>query len=942
MDPTAIPIYTYNIKDDHPFNDLYNKLEKQVEEDFKYIYYDYHRKQFYFISNEKDEKKRIPIPEGDIFDFVYSNEIDEKKRIPIPEYLNLLISEEEVPALAPALALAAPAAPFVPPAAPAAAPTPSAGSGAAPAPVTPAPIVPPPSAAPGLSIAIPPAGSGSGSTPTGFAAHAAVNATNTAFIDTIFSKNYSINFQNNKPSAFCAFNPVYMYYYPPIFNGWALEKHLYRNEKINLNEDEIISKVTIWWEYYFASNFKEMLYHILENNDLNFDVIQPLLIYLYIEDEFNKLKKKISITPGITPGPDAYSSIDNKTFDINFTENNVIFNISNISLLYNTALFKITTNKNRQLNINCSYSNNMENNSNNEILSWAHPRYKFVNHFGHPLIRAYIFWIKYYNAIPDKSASEVPRKGGGFMDFLKSEKNKLINLVNKNLVNFIDKVNVLSNNDVMIIIPQFGQFGNVLPKNITDDNNIKTILNKVKECINKNFDKYKKSFNDKINNYINVFEFYNKSFITSGGAMSRGGNGGNIIHFGNWHEHNIQKINIRQTSNDPYPQTYYLFPHDPNNYYVFPSHIIPWAPIISLEDQPRVLESTTDWQEYANRIRDGGTTSGTNLPHFNATDGKDSDNKKIRKAWDVVKEDGIITYKRHNGYFEMTCKQTSDENIYSTKLEIKFFKFINNDIIKLLKYDKEPTIEKDSNDVTKENINLIDIDDTDITIIILNNLDNEQGLSLIYDVKFKDIFFSDNKKLINKIFAKIYNHSQDKVDNDIYIFFNVKIENIIKTQSNIIITNKNHKKNFKSLNEKLKNIISYYKTINQLIYFDKYMNLELYLLKIIKLYILIPIPKEDIPANVPQNSYEEYSKKILDFFKNELALRHSICDDITLINKNKNIDKYKKILRYTYNNIDTYYINLTEVQKKTYISDIATNSKELKKKIRYYGKTFIN
>ena len=58
MDPTAIPIYTYNIKDDHPFNDLYNKLEKQVEEDFKYIYYDYHRKQFYFISNEKDEKKK--------------------------------------------------------------------------------------------------------------------------------------------------------------------------------------------------------------------------------------------------------------------------------------------------------------------------------------------------------------------------------------------------------------------------------------------------------------------------------------------------------------------------------------------------------------------------------------------------------------------------------------------------------------------------------------------------------------------------------------------------------------------------------------------------------------------------------------------------------------------------------------------------------------------
>ena len=119
------------------------------------------------------------------------------------------------------------------------------------------------------------------------------------------------------------------------------------------------------------------------------------------------------------------------------------------------------------------------------------------------------------------------------------------------------------------------------------------------------------------------------------------------------------------------------------------------------------------------------------------------------------------------------------------------------------------------------------------------------------------------------------------------------------------------------------------------------MKLELYLLKIIKLYILIPIPKEDIPANVPQNSYEEYSKKILDFFKNELALRHSICDDITLINKNKNIDKYKKILRYTYNNIETYYNHLTEVQKETYISDIATNSKELKKKIRYYGKTFI-
>ena len=891
---TGIPIYTYDIKVDHPFNDLYNKLEKQVGEDFKIIYYDYNKERFHFIFNFNKESKDETIHVRDIFDFVYSNEIDEKKGIPIPEYLNLLIPEEDVSALAPALA--APAAPFVPALAAPAAPTPSgsSGTGTAPAP------------------------SGSSGTGTGTAhahvahtpvapapapvAPAASNTKNT-FIDTIFKK-YDVYPKNNGNSMWFSY---YRYYYPPNFRGLVLKEH-------NANEpdtyvDEIIDMVAISWEYYFVSNFKNILNHIQETNDddLKLSDIEPLLIYLYIEDIFNTIKNK---------------KIKNELFPQN-------------PPTLNEALFTINFTKNDETRggvRECKYYNSA-------ILSEVHTNYKFVNYFGYPLIRVYIYWIKYYKAIP------LNTKKKSLKSFFFGTK-KIINLVNK-LADFIKKVNVLNNNDVEKIIPHIGfipHIGNVLPENITDNNN-KIISDKVKKYIKKNFndDNYEISFKDKINNYINNYiNGLDLSFITSGGAMSRGGNGGNIIHFGNWHEHNIQKINIRQTSNDPYPQTYYLFPHDPNNYYVFPSHIIPWAPIISLEDQPRVLESTTDWQEYVNRIRDGGTTLiGTILPHFNATDGKDSDKKKIRKAWDVVKEDGIITYTRHNGYFEMTCIQTSDVNIYSTKLEIKFFKFINNNIIELLKYDIKPIIEKDSNDVTKENINPIDIDDTDITIIILNNLDNEQGLSLIYDVKFKDIFFSDNKKLINKIFAKIYNHSQDKVDNDIYIFFNVKIENIMKIQSNIIITNKNHKKNFKSLNEKLKNIISYYKTINQLIYFDKYMELELHLLKIIRLYILIPIPKEDIPANVPQNSYEEYSKKILDLFKNELALRYSICDDITLINKNKNIDKYKKILRYTYNNIETYYNHLTEVQKETYISDIATNSKELKKKIRYYGKTFI-
>ena len=892
MDPTAIPIYTYNIKDDHPFNDLYNKLEKQVEEDFKYIYYDYHRKQFYFISNEKDEKKKIPIPEGDIFDFVYSNEIDEKKGIPIPEYLNLLISEEEVPALAPALA--APAAPFVP-ATPA--PTPSGSSGTAPA----------PSGSSGTGTGTGTAHAHVAHTPVAPApapvAPAASNTKNT-FIDTIF-KNYDVYPKNNGNSTWFSY---YRYYYPPNFRGLVLKEH-------NANEpdtyvDKIIDMVAISWEYYFVSNFKNILNHIQETNDddLKLSDIEPLLIYLYIEDIFNTIKNKKIKNKLFPQNP---PTLNEAYFTINFTKDD--------------------DDKTREVR-DCKYYNSA-------ILSEVHTNYKFVNYFGYPLIRVYIYWIKYYKAIP------LNTKKKSLKSFFFGTK-KIINLVNK-LADFIKKVNVLNNNDVEKIIPHIGfipHIGNVLPENITDNNN-KIISDKVKKYIKKNFndDNYEISFKDKINNYINNYiNGLDLSFITSGGAMSRGGNGGYITPYGNWHDHNIQKINILETSNDPNPQVYYLFPHDPNNYYVFPSGIIPRAPIISQEDQPRVLESNTDWQEYVNRISDGGTTSiVTNLQHFNANDGKDRDKKKIRKAWDVVKEDGIITYKRHNGYFEMTRNRTSDENIYSTKLEIKFFKFINNDIIKLLKYDKEPIIEKDSNDVTKENINLIDIDDTDITIIILNNLDNEQGLSLIYDVKFKDIFFSDNKKLINKIFAKIYNHSQDKVDNDIYIFFNVKIENIMKIQSNIIITNKNHKKNFKSLNEKLKNIISYYKTINQLIYFDKYMKLELHLLYIIKLYILIPIPKKDIPANVPQNSNEEYSIKILDLFKNELAIRHSICDDITLINKNKNIDKYKKILHYTYNNIETYYNNLTEDQKKTYITDIAKNSIELKKKIRYYGKTFI-
>ena len=239
MAQTAIPIYTYKIKVDHPFNDLYNKLEKQVEEDFKNIYYDYDRKRFYFIFY--NESKEETIHEREIFDFVYSNEIDEKKGIPIPEYLNLLISEEEVPALAPALA--APAAPFVP-ATPA--PTPSGSSGTAPA----------PSGSSGTGTGTGTAHAHVAHTPVAPApapvAPAASNTKNT-FIDTIF-KIYDVYPKNNGNSTWFSY---YRYYYPPNFRGLVLKEH-------NANEpdtyvDDIIDMVAISWEYYFVSNFKNIL-----------------------------------------------------------------------------------------------------------------------------------------------------------------------------------------------------------------------------------------------------------------------------------------------------------------------------------------------------------------------------------------------------------------------------------------------------------------------------------------------------------------------------------------------------------------------------------------------------------------------------------------------------------------------------------------------------------
>ena len=264
----------------------------------------------------------------------------------------------------------------------------------------------------------------------------------------------------------------------------------------------------------------------------------------------------------------------------------------------------------------------------------------------------------------------------------------------------------------------------------------------------------------------------------------------------------------------------------------------------------------------------------------------------IKYAWDC--KDGKIT--RFNGYYDMNydrIKKDIFEYNENKNMNIKFYIFSIEDI-------PAPVV------------------DRQVTIIILKTSDNKIDPIIVTS---PEAFLQDIKdKLENKIIAKI---STTTDVSDTYILFNVDIIGNIK-DAKIYKEEDKYKYDFVNLNNDLKKIIEYYNTISNLPYFRTYSEIK-------KQLTLFKEAYEQTP---------HVENLLISIYKEELKLRISICDNIIVSSGidnsiEKNIQKYKDLLDYTYKNIDNY------PDKKDYFERINKCVPLLIDRVRYYGENFI-
>ena len=321
---------------------------------------------------------------------------------------------------------------------------------------------------------------------------------------------------------------------------------------------------------------------------------------------------------------------------------------------------------------------------------------------------------------------------------------------------------------------------------------------------------------------------------------------------------------------------------------------------ITSEGIPLITEA--DWVKYANDYTNGSANfqpgsfqealySG-NSPFSPAISTETQSQITIKYAWDC--KDGKIT--RFNGYYDMNydrIKKDIFEYNENKNMNIKFYIFSIEDI-------PAPVV------------------DRQVTIIILKTSDNKIDPIIVTS---PEVFLQDIKdKLENKIIAKI---STTTDVSDTYILFNVDIIGNIK-DAKIYKEEDKYKYDFVNLNNDLKKIIEYYNTISNLPYFRTYSEIK-------KQLMLFKEAYEQTP---------HVENLLISIYKEELKLRISICDNIIVSSGidnsiEKNIQKYKDLLDYTYKNIDNY------PDKKDYFERINKCVPLLIDRVRYYGENFI-
>lgn len=262
---------------------------------------------------------------------------------------------------------------------------------------------------------------------------------------------------------------------------------------------------------------------------------------------------------------------------------------------------------------------------------------------------------------------------------------------------------------------------------------------------------------------------------------------------------------------------------------------------------------------------------------------------------------------RFNGYFNMIYDSYA-EDIFGNK-----DKYINKNInIKFFKYfiEKSDYIKR----VINEKVTYNEGENNEVTVILINTIDNQINKGIyVYSKETFAKFFDNNSNLNNKIIAKIYNTPNG---GDIYIFFDILVD-IFKDYISVHLEEQKNKENFTSLNRYLKFVIDYYKTIDKLQYFSYYVDLENWL------------------YHIKSISVSGTATEIIDAYKNELKIRIVICNAIISKSDNNNIKKYLELLQYTLDNIG----NITEQEE--YANRIKNSCEKQLNRVRYYGENFI-
>jgi hypothetical protein len=320
----------------------------------------------------------------------------------------------------------------------------------------------------------------------------------------------------------------------------------------------------------------------------------------------------------------------------------------------------------------------------------------------------------------------------------------------------------------------------------------------------------------------------------------------------------------------------------------------------TIDGKPLITDA--DWEKYTNDYINGSANFQPSSFQVDLYDGNSlfspaistetQSQITIKYAWDC--KDRQIT--RFNGYYDMNydrIKKDIFEYNENKNMNIKFYIFSIEDI-------PAPVV------------------DRQVTIIILKTSDNKIDPIIVTS---PEAFLQDIKdKLENKIIAKI---STTTDVSDTYILFNVDIIGNIK-DAKIYKEEDKYKYDFVNLNNDLKKIIEYYNTISNLPYFRTYSEIK-------KQLMLFKEAYEQTP---------HVENLLISIYKEELKLRISICDNIIVSSGidnsiEKNIQKYKDLLDYTYKNIDNY------PDKKDYFERINKCVPLLIDRVRYYGENFI-